>query len=382
MDVQQNIVGVVRDDDKLAGMQKLLDITQFRGVLTTAFERSGKRKEAFKIVIKPNMMVFINPRAFSATVTDKDLVEALVDEIRGMGFTEICLCEAQNDVGTMLKNHNVSFVADKIGYRPAGRYQVVDLTLESEPYAYAYTDDRGRTRKWVDCVGKTWRDADFRVTFAKCKTHEHDWMTLGVKNVYGCFPSPNKVSKYHIRYEVPDVTARSVRAFPIHFSFVDAWLGSDGFQGYKINHPRELKMLFGGKDAVAVDMEIFKRAGLEPHKSKILRCVVEQAYGGTYPTYDVKGDQSTLFRQLGPWDNISDEIVEGIDILEEVYISWGFINLKPIATVIDLTMFPPRNIFIRFLVWLSKGLYGIFKMFRFYRKLYSRSRQRRPAHDR
>ena len=176
----------------------------------------------------------------------------------------------------MLKNHNVAFIAEQIGYEPKGKYRIVDLTLESLPFGYIYQDEKGRIRSWQDRVGKTWKEADFRVTFAKCKTHEHDWMTLGVKNIYGCFPSTNKTSKYHIRYEVRDVTARSLRNFPVHFSFVDAWLASDGFQGYKIAHPRELKMLFGGNDAIAVDMEIFRRAGLDPHRSRILSSCVAQ----------------------------------------------------------------------------------------------------------
>jgi uncharacterized protein (DUF362 family) len=320
------------------------------------------------VVVKPNMMVFINPQAYQATVTDKDLVENLVDHIRELGFGDVCVCEAQNDVGRMLRNHNVKFVAEKIGYAPRGRYKIVDLTNESVPYRYVYKDHKGKTRVWKDKVGKTWRDADFRITFAKCKTHEHDWMTLGVKNVYGCFPRADKVCRYHIRNEIFDVTARIMLNFPVQFSFVDAWIGSDGFQGYKIARPRELKMLFGGNNAVAVDMEIFKRAGLDMRKSKILKRTVEQLYDGAYPDYTVKGDQITQFAHLGPWENISDQVVESIDVLEEVYIAWAFINLKPAGEVIDYSLFPPRNIFYRFLVWLTKKTYGIFKLFGLFRK--------------
>ncbi|MFQ5823295.1 MAG: DUF362 domain-containing protein [bacterium] len=370
----ENIVSVIRGTDKYSCFQDLLTLTNFNDVLLQAYEKSQKEKRDFKIVIKPNIMVFVNPNTYKATVTDKELVEYLIDHIRKLGFDDISICDAQHDVGRMLKNHNVKFVAERIGYHPGDRYKIIDLTHESITFKYVYKNEQGKIKKWKDKVGMTWKDADFRITFAKCKTHEHDWMTLSVKNIYGCFPSTNKVSKYHIKNEIFDVTARSIRNFPVHFSFVDAWIGSDGFQGYKIAHPRELKMLFGGNNAVAVDMEIFKRAGLDPHKSKILRKAVDQLYDGVYPQYIVKGDKSTLFSHIGPWDNISDETVASIDILEEVYIGWSFINLKPTAKVVDYYLFPPKFIIVRFIVWLSKQNYNVFKLFRFYRKLYKREK--------
>jgi uncharacterized protein (DUF362 family) len=334
------------------------------------YESSKKKKSDFKIAIKPNMMVYTNAKDHDAIVTDKELVEYLVEHIWAMNFSDIAVCEAQNDVGTMLKNHNVKFIADKIGYKPEGRYKIVDLTLESESYKYEYIDEFGKIKYWKDTVGKTWREADFRITFAKCKTHEHDWMTLGIKNIYGCFPNPNKVCRYHIKYEVFDVTAYSMRNFPLHFSFVDGWIGSDGFQGYKIPHPQPLKMLFGGKDAVTVDMEVFKRAGLDTHKSKVLQKTVIQINTGNFPDYVVEGDKETKFNQLTDWQNVTDDIVSGIDILEEVYIAMGLINIAPVGMQIDFDVFPPKNIIYRIVVWFMKKLYGIVKHFKFFKKLY------------
>jgi uncharacterized protein (DUF362 family) len=40
-----------------------------------------------------------------------------------------------------------------------------------------------KIRKWKNEVGKGWKEADFRISFAKLKAHEHDWLTLAVKNV-------------------------------------------------------------------------------------------------------------------------------------------------------------------------------------------------------
>lgn len=375
----KTIVGVVRGNDKFVSFDQLLTLTGFDTTLTAAHEQSKKDKRDFSIVIKPNMMVYINPRGHTAVVTDKELVEHLVDHVRAMGFSAIAVCEAQHDVGRMLKNHTVAFIADRIGYDPRGRYRIVDLSLELRPFVYTYTTQRGGIGKWKDTVGVTWRDADFRISFAKCKTHEHDWMTLSVKNIYGCFPATNKIERYHMKSEIWTVTGYAIRNFPVHFAFVDAWIASDGFQGYKIPHPKDLRMLFGGPNAVAVDMEIFKRCGLynkdketdrERYRSKILHHAVEQLYNGAYPEIEVRGDTATLFKDATGWDNISNVIVKDINKWEEIYMAWGLINLKVSADGVDYGMFPPKNILFRMLTWASRFVFRIFSLLPFYRKLY------------
>ncbi len=376
----KTVVGVVRGKDKFASFDELLSMSGFDAALEKTCAESKKEKAVFSIAIKPNMMVFVNQKGFPAVVTDKDLVEYLVDRIRRMGFGRISVCEAQHDVGQMLKNHTVHFVAHHIGYDPRGRYAIVDLTRELRSFKYEYADASGNIKTWKDTVGATWRDADFRISFAKCKTHEHDWMTLSVKNIYGCFPATDKIKRYHITSEVWDVTSYAMRNFPLHFAFVDAWTCSDGFQGYKIPHPKPLNMLFGGENAVAVDMEIFKRAGLfdpdkatdaEKYRSKILSRTVDQLYGGVYPTYEVKGDAATRFADLGEWKNIDNIVVKNIDNWEEIYFSWGIFSLKMAADQVDYAMFPPKNLLFRISVIASKLLFKFLLLFPFYRNLYN-----------
>jgi uncharacterized protein (DUF362 family) len=358
-----DIVGVTRGTDKFASFNELLTLTNFDDTLVQVLEKSNKAKSDFKIAIKPNIMTFLNPKAFKAVVTDKELVEYLVDHIIQLGFSDISVCEAQNDGSTMLKNHNVQFVSRQIGYNPEGRYKIVDLTLEAITFKYVYKNKKGKLKTWKDKVGKTWKEADFRITFAKCKTHEQDWMTLGIKNVYGCFPTPKKTCRYHIKDEVEDVTARSLRNFPVHFCFIDAWVGSDGYQGYKIEHPQPLKMLFGGGNVVAVDMEVFKRAGLKPGKSELQEKAVEQLYDGVYPQYVVKGDKETMFKDICDWENLEEKLIKSFDFLEEVYIASGFLNLKIVSEVIDFDVFPPKNVFQRILMWFAKKLYRFLNLF-------------------
>lgn len=368
----ETLVGVIKGTDKTASFQQLLEITSFDSVLNSAFAASDKTKNEYRIVIKPNMMVFVNPIGHTATVTDKDMVEYLIDHIISMGFTNIAICEAQHDVSGMLKNHNVRFVAEQIGYQPNGRYKIIDLTLEQVEFDYQYVDTNKNIASCIDTVGATWKNADFRISFAKCKTHKHDWMTLSVKNIYGCYPSPHKIKKYHIRSEVWDATARSYRNFPVHFAFVDGWIASDKLEGFKVAHPQDLKMLFGGENAIAVDMEIFKRAGLDPYKSRIIHRTVVQAFGGKYPEYKVIGDNTTYFKDLCDWENVTQEYIDRINRIEESMFNWGMMNLGS-SREVDSALFPPKNRFSRFVVWLSKKLFKLAIRIKLYRKIYGAS---------
>jgi uncharacterized protein (DUF362 family) len=366
----ENTVGVIRGGDRRAALVELLDRTDFDGTLERAWRDSGSEREKFPIAVKPNLMVYVNPNGAGALVTDPVLVEDLIDRILERGFRDVAVVESRNDVGRMFRNHTVSVVAERIGYRPEGRYRIVDLTTDSESFRYPYRDRCGREKVWKDRAGTAWKRAGFRISFAKCKTHEHDWLTLSVKNAYGCLPRSDKVQRYHIREEVFDVTARALRSFPLHFAVVDAWTASDGFQGYKIPNPRDLRMLFAGRDAIAVDMEVFRRAGLDPGKSRFLGRAVEQTRGGEWPRYGVVGDAATRFSDVSEWRNVTDDIVRSIDVLEEVYVAWGLINMKAGAEVVDYGLFPPRNLFSRAAVWITKKMYAVFKGMRWYRRLY------------
>jgi hypothetical protein len=79
-----------------------------------------------------------------------------------------------------------------------------------------------------------------------------------------------------------------------------------------------------------------------------------------------------MFNQITDWENVDDEVVAGIDILEEVYLAWGIINLAPAGMLIDYKLFPPKNIIYRIAVWFMKFLYKILKHTKLFKKYYQR----------
>ncbi|HEX4457823.1 MAG TPA: DUF362 domain-containing protein, partial [Polyangia bacterium] len=206
-------------DDKRALLDSAVDDSGFFARLDSARAASGKAAADFKVVIKPSFM-FMYSKADRSTFTDPELVEHLIDRIVARGFTNVTVVEAQSCYGNEFAGRGVVQVAEYVGYRQSN-YRVVDLTAEKVPYTFA-------PPLGAHSVGPTWRDADFRVSFAKNKTHTWAVYTLTIKNIYGALAEQNKLLEYHNKREIYAPTIDMLLAFPVHFGFIDAFVSADG----------------------------------------------------------------------------------------------------------------------------------------------------------
>jgi len=213
----------VRGDDKLALLDDALARADLAGALERRLAETGRSRDALAIAIKPNFMFMYSERDHS-TYTDPVLVEHLVDWLRARGFTNLTVVEAQSAYGNFFFERGVRHVAQVVGYEPRDRYRIVDLTEEMVPHHFdGPLGDH--------FVGPTWRDADFRISFAKNKTHTWAWYTLCLKNIYGTLPLQNKIREYHYKREIYYPAIDMMVAFPVHFGIVDAFVGATGRSG-------------------------------------------------------------------------------------------------------------------------------------------------------
>ena len=77
-------------------------------------------------------------------------------------------------------------------------------------------------------VARSSLEADFRISFAKNKTHAYAYYTLTLKNIYGALPLANKFKEYHCTRGIYETTIEYLAAFPVHYGLVDAFLSADG----------------------------------------------------------------------------------------------------------------------------------------------------------
>jgi uncharacterized protein (DUF362 family) len=182
------IIASIKKDDKFLAFEEVLEKTSFFGDLNKNLRSSGKAKADFLIVIKPNFMLFHSSKDKSAHI-DHELVEYLVDRLWERGFENIKVVESKNVLGKWYENRDVKIVAQAAGYS-SNHYEIVDLTLEAVPFKFGgeFGDD---------FVGKTWLQADHRISFAKNKTHPANRYTLALKNIFGVTTSEDKYLEYH-----------------------------------------------------------------------------------------------------------------------------------------------------------------------------------------
>jgi uncharacterized protein (DUF362 family) len=287
-------VAAIKDPDKIKALDAVLTKTGFLDLVTAACKASGKPKAEFAIVIKPNFMFAYN-KSDHTTYTDPELVAHLVQVLRTQGgFENLTVAEAHSTYGEFFNNRRVLEVAEYLGYAIDGSagYKLVDLT-----------EDRSEEQNLGSHLGPhpvplTWKNADFRISFAKNKTHSYAYYTLTLKNIYGALPLGDKFTQYHARRDIYYTTMEYLQAFPLQYGLIDAYSSADGpFGIFADPDPNVTETIIGGADLVAVDWVGASKMGLEPKISQYMELAVK-AFGK--PQINLVGDRNPYH----PWLNV------------------------------------------------------------------------------
>lgn len=318
----KHLVACVKSDDKFAALAEVLEKTNFFKEVAEKLKNSGKQASGFLIAIKPNFMVFHSSKDHSAH-TDPELVEYLVDRLWDHGYRNIKVVESQNVLGKWYENRDVKTVARAAGYS-GKNYEIVDLSLEAVPYHFGgeFGDD---------FVGKTWLDADYRISFAKNKTHPANRYTLALKNIFGVTTLEDKYLEYHKKKEWDAAVIEMYRAFSVHFGFIDAFISADqafGFRGDKT--AKKTKTIMGSANIIALDWVGALKMGLEPMESRLMKKAVAE-WGE--PGVEIFGNREVY----EDWDNTPLLLDKLDDVLEEFYAMHSFFT--------HAIMFEPDEIF-------------------------------------
>jgi uncharacterized protein (DUF362 family) len=295
-------VSAVRDSDKFKALNNVLEATDFFRKLDTAWAQSGKNKGDFSIIIKPNFMFMYSTKDRS-TYTDPELVEYLIDRVHAAGYGNLAVGEARSTYGTFFTNREVKTVAEYIGLK--GRdYRVIDLSEDLEEFQYS-----GKLGNHF--VNREWKNADFRISFAKNKTHVYAYYTLTIKNIYGALPMENKFLEYHHERDIFSTTIEFIKHFPIHFAFIDAHVSADGpFGIFADKAPNKTETVIGSEDIIAADWVAAEKMGLDPMISEYMKQAIE-VFGK--PEIQLVGDRGLYPEWVNVWDVFPPFLFGGLD---------------------------------------------------------------------
>ncbi len=294
-------------------------------------------------------MIFMT-REVPETATEPALVEHLIKLLKERGFTHVKVVESQNTMNNWVRNRSVANVARVAGYTGDG-YEIADLTLEKERHTYRV---RGLP-DWKNWVGRTWRDADYRIDFAKFKTQLDNYFTLCLKNEFGTLPLANKYWHYHTRIPYWACTLYTLANFPVDFGFIDAYRASDGTVGFAVQYnPKVLKMMLASQNIIALDLVGAKLMDIDAWEAPLPRFVMQ--YLGE-PEYSVIGDDTPI----QDWENVPDEVQNIVDVGQAVYLLSNVGAMSGILNL-DTDEFPPRfplmRWYYKFMNWLFMVLSG------------------------
>lgn len=285
------VVAAFHDKNTSNALDRVLEVTDFFGHLEAARAASGKAAEDYVIVIKVNFM-FSYSRADPSSFVDPKLVAHFTAKLRGRGYSKIFVVEAQNTYGVYFLHRSVREVAAHLGFSEADGYKIVDLTEDASSTQYFGPALKNHP------VPATWRDADYRISFAKNKTHAYAYYTLTLKNIYGVLPLADKFKEYHCERDIYETTMELLAAYPVHFGLVDAGLSADGpFGVFADTGPNPTFTVLGGENLVAVDWVAASKMGIDPEISRYMSLAVER-FGK--PAITLIGD-AAVYR---PWLNV------------------------------------------------------------------------------
>jgi uncharacterized protein (DUF362 family) len=282
-------------DEKVPLFRRLLD-GYLKDLLRDQSARLGKPLSELRIAIKPAFMLGYDRRDRSM-ITDRELLMELTRFLRECGCRDIAIVEGRNLYDQFYHNRSVLSVAQYFNISSPD-FRVVDLSDEQVPHVYF----RGMAQY---TVGKTWKDADFRISFPKMRSHPVESVHLTIANLEGIGARCDQFLFAERQADRETATMMLMDEFPPHFSIIDAYeQAADGLVGIMgCRRPATPLRFYAGRDALAVDMVASRHMGLkDPGEAANLRAACHW-FGDPEESIEVDGPDEPLSSWRGPHHN-------------------------------------------------------------------------------
>ena len=283
-------------DQKARLFAALLDESGMLAALDAAASRRGKSRGEMVIAVKPSFMLGYH-HDDPSVVTDRALLEQLARTLREWGGGEILVIEARNIYEDFYRRRTVHDVADYFGFQSSW-YRLVDASEEQVPHRFT----RGLAQY---TVSRSWRDADFRISFGKMRSHPVELAYLTVGNVEWIGARCDQFLFCERQAQRETAIMMLLDACPPQFAILEAWEQvPDGLVGVMgCPRPRAPLRFYAAEDALALDIVAARHMGVrDPRESSILRAAFHW-FGAADVSPDVVGCDETIDPWEGPYHN-------------------------------------------------------------------------------
>lgn len=248
-------VALIKGDDRYHNILSALNL------ILEDIDRSAI--EGKHVLLKPNLVSVSKPLA----VTHVDSVKAVIDFIHRFEPSEVIIAEAPAG-GNTIEAYR------RFGYDQLKGVRLVDVN--EDDYEKMFISTIGGGEREIR-ISKTILEADYKISVARVKTHDHLFCTLTLKNMMGSIPHVDQ-AWFHGAAEEPEspiekifesnyLLARNlvstVRRVGVDLGVVDGLVGMEG-DGPVDGTPVDLGVAAAGVDYVAVDAVVTSIMGFDP----------------------------------------------------------------------------------------------------------------------
>jgi hypothetical protein len=239
-------VWVVTGSSALATMAEAIDQSRLLEDVERRWEQTGKPREEFAIVIKTDFAFASVRDNETPPYTDPVLVGRLADALRGGGFDSVTVVDSTQWTPNGTGRPPLTDIAATLGYDQT-RYRIEGLAERGS--AFDFGSLLGRRP-----VATVWLRADYRISFAKCRTDPRCFYATCIANLLGCLPDHGEAGAtfYERAVLVADRT-------PAHFGFLDAWVSRDG-----LGSPNLTRSVVASPNLLALDWVAGEMMDLDP----------------------------------------------------------------------------------------------------------------------
>jgi uncharacterized protein (DUF362 family)/NAD-dependent dihydropyrimidine dehydrogenase PreA subunit len=247
-------------------------------------------KRGERILVKPNLLSGNPPEA--AVSTHPSVVMAVIRLVRQAGAIPV--------VGDSPGIGSASKVAEKCGVMAVCKETGTEFVDLKTPVLIE--NPNGLTFKRLE-VAEEALEVDGIINLPKLKTHAQMFLTLGVKNIFGCVPGKLK-AQLHLTAGVDAVCFAGMILDLYLFlrprlTVMDGIVAMEG-NGPGSGDPRALGLLFASGNAVAMDRVVTELLGARCDDSPILRRAREVGlFGAEEPRIEVFGEKPQNVRVHG-----------------------------------------------------------------------------------
>jgi uncharacterized protein (DUF362 family) len=281
---------------KREALRRLLEESGLRRRLEERAREGGRPLGAMKVAIKPTFMLGYARRDLSV-VTDPELLDELASWLRGLGCADVAVVECANLYDRFYGGRSVREVAAYLGF-DSPDYRVVDSAAEQVPHAYF----RGMAQYGV---GRTWKEADFRISFAKMRSHPIEHVYLSVANVEWVGGRCDQFLFFDRQAHRETAIMMLLDEFPPHYALLDGYdLAADGLVGMMgCARPPSPRRLYASGDALALDVVAARHLGLDDARASVILRAAFHWFGSPARAPEVRGLDEPVAGWRGPYHN-------------------------------------------------------------------------------